>query len=126
MIPAPRTAPDNEPGDELAARAAAIRAAVDAAVAGDRDAFGIVWAAYQLEVFRYVYYRVAARDLAEDLTSETCLRALRRIETFSWTGRDFGAWLVTIARNLISDHFKSHRHKRERFTETGEKAHRPR
>ncbi|MFC7645855.1 sigma-70 family RNA polymerase sigma factor [Streptosporangium lutulentum] len=32
---------------------------------------------------------------------------------FTWQGRDFGAWLVTIARNLITDHFKSGRYRLE-------------
>lgn len=121
MIPPPRTPPDDTARAEAdQAHADAIRAAVDAAVAGDRDAFGQAWAAYQLDVYRFVYYRVATRHLAEDLTSETCLRAMRRIETFSWQGRDFGAWLVTIARNLIADHFKAARHRFEQMTPDGE------
>jgi RNA polymerase sigma-70 factor, ECF subfamily len=37
------------------------------------------------------------------------VRALRALDSFRWQGRDFGAWLVTIARNLITDHFKSGR-----------------
>ncbi|MEJ7744048.1 MAG: sigma-70 family RNA polymerase sigma factor [Nocardioidaceae bacterium] len=28
---------------------------------------------------------------------------------FRWQGKDFGAWLTTIARNLIIDHYKSGR-----------------
>jgi RNA polymerase sigma-70 factor (ECF subfamily) len=60
-----------------------------------------------------IYYRVSNKPLAEDLTSETFLRALRRISTFTWQGRDFGAWLVTIARNLVADHFKSSRYRLE-------------
>lgn len=115
MIPQQRTAPDAEADDE---RAAAVRAVVDRARAGDREAFGQVWVLYQDTVFRFVYYRVTTRALAEDLTSDTFLRALRRIETFDWQGRDFGAWLVTIARNLIADHFKSARHRAE--VSTGE------
>ena len=39
--------------------------------------------------------------LAEDLTSETFLRALRRIDSFTWQGKDIGAWFTTIARNLV-------------------------
>ena len=41
------------------------------------------------------------------MTSETFLRALRRISTVHEQGRDIGAWLVTIARNLVLDHVKS-------------------
>jgi RNA polymerase sigma-70 factor (ECF subfamily) len=45
--------------------------------------------------------------LAEDITSEVFLRALRKIKGFTWQGRDVGAWFLTIARNLVLDHFKS-------------------
>jgi RNA polymerase sigma-70 factor, ECF subfamily len=85
---------------------------------GSSDAFGELYRLYMDTVFRYIYYRVSTRALAEDLTSETFVRALRRITTFSWQGRDFGAWLVTIARNLVADHFKSSRHRME--VSTGE------
>jgi RNA polymerase sigma-70 factor, ECF subfamily len=37
------------------------------------------------------------------------VRGLRAIQRFSWQGKDFGAWLTTIARNLVVDHFKSGR-----------------
>ena len=47
--------------------------------------------------------------LAEDLTSETFFRALRSMNSFRWQGKDFGAWLMTIARNLTTDHFKAGR-----------------
>ncbi len=44
--------------------------------------------------------------VAEDLCSETFFRALRNMTGFRWQGKDFGAWLMTIARNLATDHFK--------------------
>jgi RNA polymerase sigma-70 factor, ECF subfamily len=93
-------------------------ALVKQAQEGCPDAFGELYRLYVDTVFRYIYYRVSTRALAEDLTSETFVRALRRITTFSWQGRDFGAWLVTIARNLVADHFKSSRHRME--VSTGE------
>ena len=80
---------------------------------GEADAFGCLYDQYSDTVYRYIYYRVGGRATAEDLTSETFLRALRRIGTFTWQGRDFGAWLVTIARNLVADHFKSSRFRLE-------------
>ncbi|MFC6067481.1 ECF subfamily RNA polymerase sigma factor, BldN family [Streptomyces ochraceiscleroticus] len=86
---------------------------VERAQAGEADAFGRLYDQYADTVYRYIYYRVGGRATAEDLTSETFLRALRRIGTFTWQGRDFGAWLVTIARNLVADHFKSSRFRLE-------------
>jgi RNA polymerase sigma-70 factor, ECF subfamily len=86
---------------------------VTLAQAGDGDAFGQLYDRYVDIVFRFVYYRVNDRGLAEDFTSETFLRALRRINTISYQGRDIGAWFVTIARNIVLDHVKSARHRLE-------------
>ncbi|ANW19734.1 ECF subfamily RNA polymerase sigma factor, BldN family [Streptomyces clavuligerus] len=86
---------------------------VERAQAGEAEAFGRLYDQYSDTVYRYIYYRVGGKATAEDLTSETFLRALRRISTFTWQGRDFGAWLVTIARNLVADHFKSSRFRLE-------------
>nr|WP_241266225.1 ECF subfamily RNA polymerase sigma factor, BldN family [Streptomyces boncukensis] len=86
---------------------------VERAQGGEAEAFGQLYDQYSDTVYRYIYYRVGGRATAEDLTSETFLRALRRIGTFTWQGRDFGAWLVTIARNLVADHFKSSRFRLE-------------
>ncbi len=102
--------PVMEPGSAEGQRVAAL---VSLAQAGDAEAFGQLYDHYLETVYRYVYYRVGSRPLAEDLTSEVFLRALRRIGTFSWQGRDFRAWLVTIARNLVCDEFKSSRFRLE-------------
>jgi RNA polymerase sigma-70 factor (ECF subfamily) len=83
---------------------------------GDGEAFGLLYDRYVDTVFRFVYYRVNDRALAEDFTSETFLRALRRIGTISYQGRDIGAWFITIARNIVLDHLKSARHRLEMTT----------
>lgn len=109
--------------------AEALKALVLSARDGDAEAFGALYDHYVDLVYRYVYYRVGSPSLAEDLTSETFLRALRRMPSFSWQGTDFGAWLVTIARNLVTDHFKSGRFRLEVCTaellETGRVAEGP-
>lgn len=76
-------------------------------------AFGELYDRYVDVVFRYVLFRIGDRNLAEDVTSETFVRALRRISTVSYQGRDVGAWFVTIARNLVLDHVKSSRYRLE-------------
>ena len=86
-----------------------IAALVALAQQGDAEAFGMLYESYVGAVYRYVYVRVGSRQTAEDLTSETFVRALRRIDSFSWQGRDIAAWFITIARNLITDRAKSAR-----------------
>ena len=90
-----------------------IAALVDLARGGDGEAFGQLYDHYVESIHRYLYYRVSSVTLAEDLTSETFFRALRSIRSFQWQGKDFGAWLTTIARNLVTDHFKSSRSRLE-------------
>jgi RNA polymerase sigma-70 factor (ECF subfamily) len=101
----PKPSGDAEPGS--------VWTVVRRAQEGDTEAFAEIYDRYIDMVFRYIYFRVGTRQLAEDLTSETFLRALRRIGSVTWQGRDLGAWLVTIARNLIADHYKSGRYRLE-------------
>ncbi len=92
-------------------------ALVELARQGDADAFGLLYDHYQGSVYRFLFYRTRSSTLAEDLTSETFFRALRSMQSFRWQGKDFGAWLMTIARNLATDHFKAGRTRLEMTTE---------
>jgi RNA polymerase sigma-70 factor (ECF subfamily) len=92
-------------------------ALVELARGGDSEAFGQLYDHYQGPVYRFVYYRTRSRTLAEDITSETFLRALRNMSGFRWQGKDFGAWLMTIARNLCTDHFKAGKTRLEQTTD---------
>jgi RNA polymerase sigma-70 factor, ECF subfamily len=92
-------------------------ALVELARTGDKDAFGLLFDHYHPSVYRFVYYRTRSQTLAEDLASETFFRALRSMNNFRWQGKDFGAWLMTIARNLTTDHFKAGRTRLEQTTE---------
>jgi RNA polymerase sigma-70 factor (ECF subfamily) len=89
---------------------------IEAAQAGDREAFGRLYSRYAPGVSRFVGSRTQDPAQAQDLTSETFARALHRIDSVSYQGRDAGAWFTTIARNLVLDHVKSHRYQREQTT----------
>jgi RNA polymerase sigma-70 factor (ECF subfamily) len=102
---------------EDAAEGTRLIALVELARNGDKDAFGLLYDHYHVSVYRFLYYRVGAAQLAEDLTPETLFRALRSMNSFRWQGKDFGAWLMTIARNLAADHFKAGRTRLEFATE---------
>jgi RNA polymerase sigma-70 factor (ECF subfamily) len=83
---------------------------------GDPAAFGLIYERYFDVVFRFHLFRVSNRPLAEDLTADTFLRALRNIRNVTWQGHDLAAWLITIARNLVADHYKSGRVRLELVT----------
>ena len=103
--------------EESEAEQTRLIALVELARAGDKDAFGLLYDHYASSVHRFLYYRTRSQTLAEDLTSETFFRALRNMSNFRWQGKDFGAWLMTIARNLATDHFKAGRTRLEMTTD---------
>ena len=84
---------------------------VEAAQAGDMDAFGRIYEAHHDALFRFIYFRVGNRETAEDLCSAVFLRALTKIGSLTWQGKEPGAWVTTIARNLIADHYKRAEHR---------------
>jgi RNA polymerase sigma-70 factor (ECF subfamily) len=100
----PHTPPSTVPGAH-----ADVWELVRRAQAGEAEAFGRLYDRYVDVVYRFLHARVGDRATAEDFTSETFVRALRRIDSLSFQGRDVGAWLVTIARNILLDHVKSSR-----------------
>ena len=63
------------------------------------------------ESFRGIYGYIAARvqdvQTAEDLTSETFLRAWRRWPPRKLSGSVPRAWVFQIARNLVIDHYRA-------------------
>ena len=103
--------------EESEAERTRLIALVELARTGDSDAFGLLYDHYQSSVYRFLFYRTRSVQVAEDLTSETFFRALRSMNNFRWQGKDFGAWLMTIARNLATDHFKAGRTRLELTTE---------
>ena len=84
------------------------------AVGGDREAFAALYREYLPTVYKFLYYRLNQnKAMAEDMTGEVFLRALRKVSDFNWTGADFGSWLLRIARNLVLDNAKSSRARME-------------
>lgn len=84
---------------------------------GDGEAFARIYDRYLDQIYGFIHYKVRDRQLAEDLTADVFLRAFRNVSSFRWQGVDLGAWLTTIARNRVTDHFKSARTRLERPVE---------
>ncbi|TDC29074.1 RNA polymerase sigma factor, partial [Micromonospora sp. KC213] len=79
--------------------------AVDAARAGDEGAFRYLYRSLQPGLLRYLTVLVGPD--AEDVASETWLQISRDLPRF--TGGEFRAWTVTIARNRAMDHLRRQR-----------------
>jgi RNA polymerase sigma-70 factor (ECF subfamily) len=84
---------------------------------GDETAFAEIYRSHYVTILKFAYYRLKDRPLAEDITQATFAKAFARLGTnFECRDRAVGAWLVTIARNLVADHFKSGRYRLETIT----------
>lgn len=81
-------------------------AIVQRAQAGDTGALGELFARYHWRVRRFVISRVRDEVLADDLTGDVFVRMIRSIGSYQQRSQDFGAWLTTIARNRVVDHYK--------------------
>ncbi|MGH8908910.1 MAG: sigma-70 family RNA polymerase sigma factor [Egibacteraceae bacterium] len=84
-----------------------IHALVTSAQQGCAQSFAGLYDRYVGEVSAYMMRRVGNRATAEDLTADVFMRALGHIGSYQQRNVDFGAWLQTIARNRVNDHFKS-------------------
>ncbi len=58
-------------------------------------------------VFRYVRFRVATREAAEDVTSEVFMKALRSLHRYDPDRASPRTWLLRIARNAVTDHLRA-------------------
>ena len=64
-------------------------------------------------LWRYTLRLCGDRQLAEDIVQETLLRAWRRPAVLDQSETSARAWLFTVARNLVVDHFRSARVRHE-------------
>lgn len=58
-------------------------------------------------VYRYIRFRVATREVAEDVTSEVFLKALRSLHRYDASRASPRTWLLRIARNAVTDHLRA-------------------
>lgn len=81
---------------------------LNALAQGDQSALGELYEHYGERIFRYTYRMLGNRCDAEDATSETFLRVLRRSAELRADGA-FRTWLFRIARNLCIDKMRQHK-----------------
>jgi RNA polymerase sigma-70 factor (ECF subfamily) len=68
--------------------------------------FAAWYEAHRGVIYRYVRFRVATREAAEDVTSDVFLKALRFLGRYDPNRAPARAWLLHIARNAVADHLR--------------------
>lgn len=77
--------------------------AVFAVQSGQTEQFTVLYDLYIDKIYRFLFYRLHHKELAEDLTSQTFLQAFDKIHQYDAGKGAFGAWLYRVARNLMID-----------------------
>jgi RNA polymerase sigma-70 factor (ECF subfamily) len=80
---------------------------INRAKSGSPEAFAQIYDAYVERVSRYIYFRVADVCDMEDLVSQVFLKAWENLDRYKMGSSPFIAWLYTIARNLVIDHYRT-------------------
>lgn len=77
------------------------------AQAGNQETFARLYDAYIERIYRYVYFRVADEELAEDITSQVFLKVWEKLHTYQAGQSPFMAWLYRIAHNAVIDYYRT-------------------
>lgn len=73
----------------------------------DNSAFTELYTYYFPRVYNYVHYRVNDFYAADDLTSQIFEKLFSRLRYYQSEKATFSAWLFSIARNTITDYYRS-------------------
>ncbi len=75
---------------------------------GDQEAFRLIFERYSRPLISFVYDQVGNRELAEELTQETFVRAYRSLRTLREETK-LSTWLFGIAKNVARESLRARR-----------------
>ncbi|MFH5183954.1 sigma-70 family RNA polymerase sigma factor [Paenibacillus sp. TAB 01] len=75
------------------------------------EKFAQLFDTYYHRVYKYICYRINNHYAAEDICSHVFEVVISKYETFSPEKSNFEVWLFAIARNAVTDYFRSLKHR---------------
>jgi RNA polymerase sigma factor (sigma-70 family) len=84
---------------------------------GRQAALDKLYRATYRPVYFFMYSLTHDHEFSEEMTSRVYERVLKSIDQVEDRGVKVTAWMFTIGRNLVADHFKSHTYLREVLTD---------
>jgi len=78
----------------------------------DPEAFAKLYDQYYPKIFGYALRRTANLEVAQDITSETFFKALKKLWQFRWRNVTFSSWLYKIATNEVKQYFRKAEYKK--------------
>jgi RNA polymerase sigma-70 factor, ECF subfamily len=81
---------------------------IASARAGSEQAFTELYDLYFEKIYRFIFFRVGHKEVAEDLTEDTFIKVFRSLPSLNQES-SFESWLYQIARNKVIDYYRSKR-----------------
>ncbi|MBI4049733.1 MAG: sigma-70 family RNA polymerase sigma factor [Candidatus Doudnabacteria bacterium] len=75
------------------------------AQSGDREAFGVIYDQYSGKIYKFIFFRVNHKEVAEDILSDTFVKAWNKISQIQ-SPQALSSWLYQVAKNNIIDYYR--------------------
>jgi RNA polymerase sigma-70 factor, ECF subfamily len=72
---------------------------------GDSEAFALIYDHYKERLYRFIFFRVGHKELAEDILSDTFVKAWQKLSLINQTD-SFNGWIYQVAKNNIIDYYR--------------------
>ena len=73
---------------------------------GNQYAFAKIYKTYEEPIYRFIYFRVGGKEIAQDLTSEVFLKILDFLKNKETKIDNFRAFIYKTASNLVTDFYR--------------------
>ncbi len=73
---------------------------------GNLKAFEIIYKEYEERIYRFIYFRVPSKEIAQDLTSEIFIKVLDYLKNTETEIDNFCAFIYRVTRNLVNDFYR--------------------
>jgi RNA polymerase sigma-70 factor (ECF subfamily) len=72
---------------------------------GDSEAFALIYDHFAGKIYKFIYFRVGHKEVAEDVLSDTFVKSWQKINQVN-SPQALSAWLYQIAKNNIIDYYR--------------------
>lgn len=82
-----------------------LKKALNSAQKGDQRAFALIYDHFSHRLYNFIYFRVGHKEVAEDILSDTFVKAWTKMAQISALDA-FSGWLYQIAKNNVIDYYR--------------------
>ncbi len=72
---------------------------------GDREAFGYIYDHFREKIYKFIFFRVGHKELAEDILADTFVKAWQKISGVT-SPKALSGWIYQVAKNNIIDYYR--------------------